>query len=107
MLPGKKYRPEDYLEILWRRKWFVIVPFVIITLGTVIGTQFLPNRYRSDAQILIVPQQVPEDYVQSTVTTSLDQRLQAISQQIQSRTRLERIIQDLNLYPEERKTMIM
>ena len=107
MLPGKKYRPEDYVEILWRRKWVVIVPFVIITLGTVIGTQFLPNRYRSDAQILIVPQQVPEDFVQPTVTTSLDSRLQAISQQIQSRTRLERIIQELNLYPEERKTMIM
>jgi polysaccharide chain length determinant protein (PEP-CTERM system associated) len=107
MLPGKKYRPEDYLEILWRRKWLVIVPFVIISLGTVIGTQFLPNRYRSDAQILIVPQQVPENFVPTTITTSLNSRLQAISQQIQSRTRLERIIQELNLFPEQRKTMIM
>ena len=107
MLPGKKYRPEDYLEILWRRKWIAIVPFVIITLGTVIGTQFLPNRYRSEAQVLIVPQQVPEDYVQSTITSSLNARLQAISQQIQSRTRLERIIQELNLYEAERRTLIM
>ncbi|HEY5619740.1 MAG TPA: Wzz/FepE/Etk N-terminal domain-containing protein [Vicinamibacterales bacterium] len=107
MLPGKTYRPEDYVEILWRRKWFAIVPFVIITLGTVIGTQFLPNRYRSDAQVRVVPQQVPENYVQSTVTASLGARLQAISQEIQSRTRLERIIQELNLYEEQRRTMIM
>ena len=41
------------------------------------------------------------------MTTSLDARLQAISQQIQSRTRLERIIQELNLYEAERRTMIM
>ena len=107
MLPGKKYRPEDYLEILWRRKWLVIVPFFVIAVGTFVGTQFLPNRYRSAAQILIVPQQVPENYVQSTITTSLDARLQAISQQIQSRTRLERIIEELNLYPEQRRAMIM
>ena len=107
MLPGKTYRPEDYLEILWRRKWIAIIPFVIITVGTVVGTQFLPNRYRSDAHILIVPQQVPVDYVRPTITTSLDARLQAIQQQITSRTRLERIVQELNLYPEQRQTMIM
>lgn len=107
MLPGKKYRPEDYVEILWRRKWVWILPFVIIAAGTFIGTRFLPNRYRAEARILIVPQQVPENFVQPTVTTRLDARLQAISQQIQSRTRLERIIQELNLYVEERQTMIM
>lgn len=107
MLPGKKYRPEDFLEIVWRRKWVAIVPFVIITIGTVIGTQFLPNRYRSDARVLIVPQQVPENYVEPTVTANLQARLQAISQEIQSRTRLERIIQELNLYPRQRRTMIM
>jgi polysaccharide chain length determinant protein (PEP-CTERM system associated) len=107
MLPGKKYRPEDYLDILWRRKWLAIIPFVVISIGTAIWVHYLPNRYRSDARILIVPQQVPEDFVQPTVTTSLDARLQAISQQILSRTRLERIIQELNLYQEERETMIM
>jgi polysaccharide chain length determinant protein (PEP-CTERM system associated) len=107
MLPGKQYKPEDYLAMVWRRKWILIVPFVIITAGTAVWTHFLPNRYRSEARILIVPQQVPEDFVQPTVTTRLDSRLQAIAQQIQSRTRLERIIQELDLYEEERRTMIM
>jgi polysaccharide chain length determinant protein (PEP-CTERM system associated) len=107
MLPGKQYKPEDYLEMVWRRKWVLIVPFVVVAAGTGIWTQFLPNRYRAEARILVVPQQVPEDFVQPTVTTRLDARLQAIAQQIQSRTRLERVIQDLNLYDEERQTMIM
>ncbi len=50
---------------------------------------------------------MPESYVQSTVTASVAERLGAISQQILSRTRLERLIEEFNLYPEERKTMIM
>jgi hypothetical protein len=50
---------------------------------------------------------VPENYVQSTVTTRIEDRLQAISQQILSRTRLEPIINDLELYKDERATGIM
>jgi polysaccharide chain length determinant protein (PEP-CTERM system associated) len=107
MLPGKQYTPEDYLRILWRHKWLVIVPLVIIMPATFIGTQILPNVYRSDARIVIVPQQVPQRFVQPTVTTTINDRLQAINEQIQSRTRLERLIQELNLYEEERRTMIM
>ena len=60
----------------------------------------LPNLYRSDTLILVVPQRVPESYVRSTVTTRIEDRLQSITQQILSRTRLERIIQDFNLYAE-------
>jgi polysaccharide chain length determinant protein (PEP-CTERM system associated) len=107
MVPGKTYKPEDYVEILWRRRWVGIIPFVLISVATIVGTQFIPNRYRSSAQVLVVPQQVPKNYVEPTVTTGLAERLQAMTQQILSRTRLERIVQDFSLYPEERKTQIM
>lgn len=107
MIPGKKYRPEDFLWIVWRRKWLIVIPFVAVSLGTFAGSQLLPNRYRAETVILIVPQRVPEDYVRSTVTTRIEDRLQMISQQILSRTRLERIIQEFNLYPDDRKTLIM
>jgi polysaccharide chain length determinant protein (PEP-CTERM system associated) len=50
---------------------------------------------------------VPESYVRSTITSRIEDRLQSISQQILSRTRLERIIQDFNLYPRERQLGIM
>ena len=26
MLPGKKYTPDDYLTIAWRRRWFIAIP---------------------------------------------------------------------------------
>src|SRR5687767_6770727 len=107
MLPGKTYGPEDYLWALWRRKWVGIVPAVVIAAGVFLWARSLPDVYQAEARILIVPQRVPESYVRTTVTSRLDERLQALSQDILSRTRLERLIQDLNLYPEERKTMIM
>src|SRR3954471_14060745 len=67
----------------------------------------LPDRYESSATLLITPQRIPEAYVRSTVNTSIYERLVAIGQQILSRTTLENMVQDFNLYPEERKTMIM
>ena len=90
-----------------RRKWAIVLPFVLITLATVVVAHYLPNRYRSETVILVVPQQVPESYVRSTVTARIEDRLQSISQQILSRTRLERIIQDFNLYERERQMGIM
>lgn len=95
------------MEIAGRYKWRVIVPFLLVAAAGCAITRYLPNRYRSETLILVVPQRVPETYVRSTVTTRIEDRLQAISQQIMSRTRLERVIQEFNLYPERRKTDIM
>jgi polysaccharide chain length determinant protein (PEP-CTERM system associated) len=107
MLPGKKYKPEDILQILRKRIWLILVPFAIVSAATAVVARKLPDRYRSETLVLVVPQRVPEAYVKSTVTTRIEDRLHSISQQILSRTRLERIIQDFNLYEEERKTGIM
>jgi protein tyrosine kinase modulator len=107
VIPGKHYKPEDFVEIAWRRRWFVLVPFVLIMAGTLIVTQLQPDLYRSSALLLIVPQRIPENLVRSTVTTRLDERLSAISQEILSRTRLENIVQEFDLYPNERRRMIM
>ena len=107
MIPGKKYGPEDYLRMVWNRRWLVVAPFLLTAIGTAIVSSQLPNRFRSQAMVLIVPQRVPENYVAPAVTTQLEDRLQMISQQIMSRTKLERIIQEFNLYERERKDMIL
>lgn len=107
MIPGKKYTPQDLLDMAWRRKWLVIIPAVVFTVGAAVYAQMQPNRYRADTLILVVPQRVPETYVRSTVTSRIEDRLQSISQQILSRTRLERIILDFSLYPELVKRGIM
>ena len=107
MLPGKTYTPEDFAKIARRRKLAILLPFFLIAATTIIVSQKLPNKYRSETLILVVPQQVPESYVRSTITSRIEDRLQSISQQILSRTRLEKIIEDFNLYADDRRRGIM
>ncbi len=103
MIPGKQYTPDEIVEGAWRRRWLILLPFALILVLTMVVAHFLPDRYHSEAQLLIVPQRVPTDMVRQTVTVPLGERLQAISQGILSRTQLERIIQEFDLYPDERK----
>jgi polysaccharide chain length determinant protein (PEP-CTERM system associated) len=107
MLPGKKYTPDEYARILWRRRWYIAIPLVVVASATAVVSVFLPNWYRASTSILIIPQRVPENFVRPTVTADLNERLNMITQQILSRTRLERIIQEFNLYERERRTKIM
>ena len=107
MVPGKKYTPEDFLDIARRRIWLIIIPFVLVSTATAIVAKRTPNLYRSETVILVVPQRIPESYVRSTITSRIEDRLQSIGQQILSRTRLERIILDFDLYAGDRRTAPM
>jgi len=107
VIPGKKYTPEDLLDIAKRRKWLILLPLVVVSSATFVMARLTPNLYRSETVILVVPQQIPESYVRATVTSRIEDRLQSISQQILSRTFLERIILDYDLYPKARKTTVM
>jgi polysaccharide chain length determinant protein (PEP-CTERM system associated) len=107
LIPGKKYKPEDFVEIAWRRRWIIAAPLVVFAFATAITVQFLPDRYRSEALVLVVPPRVPSTLVKPTVTGRLEERLSQLTQRILSRTQLERVIDDFNLYPGERKTLLM
>jgi polysaccharide chain length determinant protein (PEP-CTERM system associated) len=107
VLPGKKYRPEDILDILRRRKWLILGCFLPALLVAVVVASMMPAVYESEALVLVVPQRIPEKFVSPTVTTDVADRIRTISQQILSRTRLERIIEEFNLYPEQRRRGIM
>jgi polysaccharide chain length determinant protein (PEP-CTERM system associated) len=107
VIPGKNYLPEDLLRLAWRHRRVVLVALVLATVAASIASISIRDRYRSETLILVVPQQVPESYVRSTVTLRIEDRLQAISQQVLSRTSLAQIIQDFDLYPGQRRTGTM
>lgn len=95
---------KDYLKIIKIRRKFLIIPFVIIALLSIILAVVLPSVYRSSATILIEEQEIPSELVKSTVTTFADQRIQIISQRIMSRSNLVDIIKKYDLYADDRKT---
>jgi polysaccharide chain length determinant protein (PEP-CTERM system associated) len=103
----KSFNIHDYIEILLRRIWYIIIPFVVISIGTVLYALYAPKEYQATTVILVIPQKVPEQFVQPTVTSKIEDRLQSIGQEIMSRTRLEQIISEFGLYPKEAKSHSM
>jgi polysaccharide chain length determinant protein (PEP-CTERM system associated) len=102
--PEKSFNIHDYIEIFLRRIWYIIIPFVIVSVGATIYALTSPKEYRASTLILVTPQKVPEAFVRPTVTSKIEDRLQSISQEIMSRTRLEQVISELKLYSEEAKS---
>jgi polysaccharide chain length determinant protein (PEP-CTERM system associated) len=92
--------PMDYMNILKRRKWSLILPALIVILIAVVVALVLPSIYMSTSTILIEEQDIPADFVMTTVTSYVEQRLQSINQRMMSYTRLSEIIKRFNLYPE-------
>jgi len=94
---------DTLLEVWSRRKWLAIVAFAFPLAAGVSLTAFLPNIYRSTATVLVDRQQIPETFVQATVTSALETRLHTISQEILSRSRLEALVSRFGLYADLRQ----
>jgi len=96
---------HDYIEIFLRRIWCIIIPLVLAVGAAATYAKFCPRTYLASTTILVTPQEVPVDYVRPTVTSTIEDRLYSIQQEIMSRTRLETIISEFNLYAEEGKKL--
>lgn len=88
-----------YWRIAVRRRWWIIVPFVLGWAAVLAATWIIPPRYRSEALILVQQQQVSSTYVQPNVTMDLASRMNTLTEQIMSRTRLLEIATKFNLAP--------
>lgn len=103
--PEKNFTLDEYLEILRRRMWYIIIPFILVIAGASIYSLLAPREYKASTLVLVSPQSVPENMVQATVTSKVEERLQSISQEVMSRTRLETIISEFRLYENKHKNL--
>ena len=95
--------PEQIKSIVRRqKKLFFLVFFLVLSVAVGVAL-LLPPIYRAQSTILIEEQQIPQEFVQSTITSYVEERLQVITQQIMSRPRLQEIVERFNLYPEMQK----
>jgi len=93
---------RDYLEIFWRRKYWIVIPIIVLMTGVIIFTYSLPSSYKSEGLILIESQEIPQDLIRTTVTSYADQRIEVIKQRLMTTTRVMEIVNKYNLYAEER-----
>ena len=89
---------EDYWAIALRRRWWILLS-VFLAWAVAWGVSWvLPSTYQSEALILVEQQKVPDQYVAPNVNTNLQDRLQTMTEQILSRTRLQATIDHFHLY---------
>ena len=93
---------SEIKDIVIRRRWSFIIPAGLIFFLALIVALALPPVYKATSTILIEEQEIPADYVITTVTSYVEQRLQTINQRIMSTTRLLEIIERFNLYADLR-----
>jgi polysaccharide chain length determinant protein (PEP-CTERM system associated) len=88
---------DDYLAIARRRMKVVLIPLLIAPLaGFLVSFGFTP-KYTATSTVLVEGQKVPSNYVQPVITADFTQRVQTLSQQVLSASRLRPVIESLNL----------
>ena len=104
-MPDETADIGHYISILKNRKKYFIIPALVVLVVAILVARLLPSIYESSSTILIEEQQIPQEFVKSTVTGFADQRIQSLTQQILSRVKLWEIIQQFNLYADMRKKL--
>jgi succinoglycan biosynthesis transport protein ExoP len=92
----------DYWSMVRRRRWWILLPTFLCWALVWTGGWLWPDRYESEALILVERQKVPEQYVLPNVTLEPQDRVRRMTQQILSRNNLQATIDRFHLYPHSR-----
>ena len=95
----------NYLPtILWQRRWFIILPLLLLSAAGLLAAILLPTSYRSSATLLVESQELPTNVAATPQQSQVDQRIAKIRQQVLSRGDLITLIEQNDLYGQERTT---
>lgn len=97
----------DFLAVVRRRKYWIIVPLIVVVALGVVVTPLIPRLYQSTATVMLVPQKVPTAYVRALTPSDMANRLQRIQLKVMSGPGLGQIIETNNLYPKLREKASM
>ena len=98
----RQRKPGEYIRILQRRKWLVILPVLAITTAVAWVVYRLPNVYQSTTLIVVRPSTLPTGVVPTINEDSLTRQLTSITQVVTSRSSLEPLVDKYDLYRTER-----
>lgn len=94
--------PTVLIEMARRRLWLIALPPVIALFAALCYSSTIVDLFQSEMLIAVDPQRVPDAFVRSTVTLGTDRRLEALKVKVLSRGALQELIEQFNLYPQER-----
>ncbi|HEX8634374.1 MAG TPA: GNVR domain-containing protein [Pyrinomonadaceae bacterium] len=99
----RQRKPGEYGRILWKRKWLIILPAIVVSFAVAIVVWRLPNVYQSNTLLTVRPSNIMQGIVPQMSDDDLTIRINAIGQEVFSRSSLEPLITTYNLYAAERR----
>lgn len=90
--------------ILWQRRWFIIVPFVLGIIGSIVANIVIPASYQSSALMLVQSPQLSSAMLGSDGAEIVDRRIARIAEQVTSRPDLIALIEKHGLYKDMRES---
>jgi succinoglycan biosynthesis transport protein ExoP len=90
---------REYLDLVRRRKSWIILLTLGISICIAVVALRLPNIYRAETVILVDPQKVPDSVVPTSVSGTVADRLSTIRQEVMSPTQLALLTKEMDLYP--------
>ncbi|HEY9282862.1 MAG TPA: GNVR domain-containing protein, partial [Pyrinomonadaceae bacterium] len=99
----RQRKPAEYGRILWRRKWMIVLPALAVSAAVAAVVWRLPNTYQSKSLLMVRPSTLTEGIAPQLSDDELTIRINQIGQKVFSRTTLEPVIVNSNLYAAERR----
>ncbi len=92
-----------YIDLLFRRKMLIVTLF-LLSLPVGLGCYLvMPKEYRTTSLLSYEQQKISPNKMSPDVASRIRDIVSTLTQIVTSRTNLEKLIVDLNLYPEMRK----
>lgn len=88
--------------LLFRRRWLIAATAFVVTLAAIGIILKLPNRYQSQATLMLQRERIPQRFAESFVVANAEDELNAIAREVLSRRRLIQVIDATGLYPDLR-----
>ncbi|MFY9648119.1 MAG: Wzz/FepE/Etk N-terminal domain-containing protein, partial [Terriglobales bacterium] len=97
---------DDYVAMLKRRLKVILIPALIAPVAGFLVSYALPERYTTQTTVLVEGQKVPDSYVAPVITSDFAQRVQTLSQEVVSPTRLRPMLTSMGYKPEAQGKLI-
>lgn len=94
--------PAEYLKILRRRKWLIILPVIAVACAVGYVVYRLPDVYQSSTLIVVKPSTLPQSVIPMDTEDAMTRQLSSIAQVLTSRSSLEPLVEKYELYKVER-----
>ena len=93
---------EDYWAVLFRRRWWIILPFFFCWAAVWSISWVLPAEYQSVSVLGVEQQKVAEQYVMPDARFNLQDRLQVATHEVLTGPRLQELSDQFRLFPPTR-----